>query len=404
MVVPSPKKKSAKLFILSLVIISVFFILFEVTLRIAEYQPHIQFQNMQLPYWVTKMGSAFIADYKNRLRILGKVNQDLYAYRPDPSLGYLLKPNYKRVVHGYSFGIPVDSMPPWTIIANRDGYRTGSYETQIRKGDIPEKSIFILGDSSSFGWGVDFEDTYGFVLTDIINRSLRPGEGSYQTINRSMPGFTTFDGMKAVRKMSGVKVGDRVLVSFGSNDHSLASMTDSQRAANLQSTSVKLHRELEQFLLFKMLKSFWVSARISFGDEIEHPVNRVPIDSYSKNLKIIFETIKSHGGEPVFISICNFKHYTSAAFELAGAIDIPFVDFVREVRPFLDQIPKRFPDKFMRYFDAYGEKMDEDGLYAVLFPDGCHPNAIGHRLLGEILFKILERKSGKVAKSGRKAG
>ena len=404
MVTPSPQKNFARLFTFSLIIIPIFFILFEVTLRVAEYQPYIQLQNTQLPYWVAKMDPTFIADYKNRLRILGKVNQDLYAYRPDLQLGYLLKPNYKRVVNGYSPEISVDNLPPWTLVADQDGYRTGSYETQIKKEGILEKSIFVLGDSSSFGWGIDFEDTYGFVFTDIINRSLKPGDGSYQTINRSMPGFTTFDGLKVVSQMSDIKAGDKVLVSFGSNDHASASITDHQRAANFQSTSEKLHRELEQFLLFKMLKSFWMSARISFVDETEHSVNRVSIDDYSKNLKIIFETIKNYEGEPVFVSICNFKHYTSAAFELTDATDIPFIDFVREVRPFLDQVPRRFPEKFMRYFDVYGEKMDEDELYAVLFPDGCHPNAIGHHLLGEVLFEVLERKSGKASKSGRKTG
>ena len=92
------------------------------------------------------------------------------------------------------------------------------------------------------------------------------------------------------------------------------------------------------------------------------------------------------------------------ALELTKSTGTPFIDFIKQVRPFFNEIPKRFPKIFMRYFDAYGEKMEENELYAVLFPDGCHPNAIGHRLLGEILFESLERKTGKTSEPGGKTG
>ena len=350
------------------------------------------------------MDSVFLNDYKHRLKTLGKVNQDLYAYRPDPIIGYALKPNYKREITGYSFMSPASNMPRWTLISGEDGYRVGSDKGEVKGNRLPEKSVFILGDSSSFGWGVDFENTYGFVFTDIINRSLKPGEASYRVVNRSMPGLSTFGGLKAVRQMNDIKPGDWVLVSLGSNDHAPASMTDHQRSINLQSTPEKIHKELERFLFFKMIRSFWISVRISFNDKSKRLVNRVSIDEYNKNLRNIFDVIRSHGGVPAFVNICNFKGYASVAIELSNATDTPFIDFIEQVRPFFNEIPSRFPKKFVRYFDAYGEKMEENELYAVLFPDGCHPNAIGHRLLGEVLFEVLERKPRKTAESGRKTG
>jgi len=400
----STKKNSAKLFVLSLTTVVVFFICLEVSLRVLGYQPHIYFQNIQLPYWISRVDPIFLNDYKHRLKTLGKVNQDLYAYRPDPIFGNLLKPNYKRKIAGYSSVFPVDNMPQWTLISGEDGFRVGSHEEQAKNKRFPGGSVFILGDSSSFGWGVDFENTYGFVFTDIINRSLKPGEASYRVVNRSMPGLSTFGGLKAVRQMNDIKPGDWVLISLGSNDHAPASITDLQRSVYLQSTSEKLRKELEKFLLYKMFRSAWVSFRVSFNHGIKLPVNRVSIDEYNKNLRNIFDTIGSHGGKPVFINICNFKKYASVALELTNSTGTPFIDFIKQVRPFFNEIPKRFPKIFMRYFDAYGEKMEENELYAVLFPDGCHPNAIGHRLLGEILFESLERKPGKTSEPGRKTG
>ena len=402
MIIFRPKKSFAKPFILSLTSVVVFFICLEVFLRVLGYQPHIQFRNMQLPYWISGMDSIFLDDYKNRLKILGKVNQDLYAYIPDPLLGYALKPNYKREITGYSFMSPASNMPRWTLISGENGYRVGSDKGEVKGNRLPEKSVFILGDSSSFGWGVDFEDTYGFVFTEIINRSLKPGDAPHRVVNRALPGLSTFGALKVLRQMNDIKLGDRVLVSLGSNDHAPASMTDHQRSINLQSTPEKIHKELERFLFFKMLRSFWISVRISFGDKSKRLVNRVSVDEYNQNLRNIIETIRRRGGEPAFINICNLKEYTSVALELTNTTDTPFVDFINQVRPFLSEIPRRFPKMFVRYFEAYGEEMEKNELYAILFPDGCHPNAIGHRFLGEVLFEALERKPWEIAESGRK--
>ena len=119
-------------------------------------------------------------------------------------------------------------------------------------------------------------------------------------------------------------------------------------------------------------------------------------------LQNIFNTIRKRGGKPSFINICNSDEYALVARELTKSNDIPYVDFITQVRPFFSNIPRRFPKQFIKYFDAYGRKIEENELLVVLFPDGCHPNAIGHRLLGEIVFKVLEQEPRKASKSGRK--
>ena len=63
----------------------------ELSLYIVGYNPYIKFQNMQIPYWVSKEDPVFLSDYKRRLKSLGKINHDLYAYSPNRIFGYLLK-------------------------------------------------------------------------------------------------------------------------------------------------------------------------------------------------------------------------------------------------------------------------------------------------------------------------
>lgn len=390
-------KKLFKLFTLSFTVIVIFFIFLEVALRFFEYTPRIQFQNMYLPYWISKVDSIYLDDYNERLKVLRELNQDLYAYRPDPMLGYTLKPNYRREITGYSSVFSVENMPEWVLISGEDGYRIGSHSKEIKNYE-EGGSIFILGDSSSFGWGVDFEETYGFVFTEILNRSLGPGNSLYRVINRSMPGLSTFSGFATVRGINEIKQGDRVLVSLGSNDQAPASISDYKKYINLQSTPEKIRTLLERFMFFKMLRSFWVSSNISFQDKAKSSVNRVSVEEYKNNLKNIFDIIRKRGGKPSFVNICNSNEYTLVARELTNVNSIPYVDFIKQVKPFFADIPRRFPKKFIQYFDAYGQKMDENELFVVLFPDGCHPNAIGHHLLGEILFKVLEQETRETSK------
>ena len=392
-------KNFIKTLILSLASIVIFFVFIETALRTFKYQPHIKFKDIQLPYWVSKTDSFFLDDYRNRLISIGKINQDIYAYQPNSLMGYVLKPNYKRKIEGYSWFSPVENMPGWTIISGEDGFRIGSHEASLKKDKLPGKSVFILGDSSSFGWGVDFKNTYGFVFTEIINRSLKPGDVLHHTINRSMPGLSTFNVLKAIRLMNDIKKDDWVLISLGSNDNTPALISDYQKSINFQSILEKLHRKSERFLFFKMIRSILVSNSIPFNNYSKSLVNRVSIYEYNMNLRSIIESINSYGGKPVLINICNLEEYSLMAHDLAIKTDTPFIDFVKQVKPLLSDIPKRFPQKFLQYFDAYGEKMEGNELYAILFPDGCHPNAIGHHLLGEVIFEALERKPGKIKES-----
>ena len=49
-----------------------------------------------------------------------------------------------------------------------------------------------------------------------------------------------------------------------------------------------------------------------------------------------------------------------------------------------------FPEKLVTYFDAYGKILEKETQLAFLFPDLCHPNAIGHGLMANIIFERLE--------------
>ena len=118
--------------------------------------------------------------------------------------------------------------------------------------------------------------------------------------------------------------------------------------------------------------------------------SRVSLEEYQKNLGVIFQEILQRGGKPHFISICNGWEYRDVAKQTAKSAHIPFYDFPDIFKPYLSKVHDLFPEKFVTYFEAYGKILEKETQLVFLFPDLCHPNAIGHGLMANALFEGLE--------------
>ncbi len=303
----------------------------------------------------------------------GFVNEDAYAYRPDLRYGYKLKPDISITVQNYSSSLVVDKLPPWTIVSNAEGFRVSSLEN---KKQAP-KTLYVLGDSSSFGWGVDYEKTYASLLVEKLNASR------FKLRNLSLPGFSSFQGKLLWQELEGIKNGDRVILSFGWNDSYPSLQTDRRQFAARNSLMGKISWNMRQILFFRWMRS-WRLPEPAFA--YKEGATRVPLTRYRENLAALIEGVLKKGAKPMLVSVCNFAGYRDAARQIAGDKKIPFFNFPSALKPFLSTVHDRFPDQFVTYFEAYGEYMEDNPMLAFLFPDRCHPNEIGHSLMAEVLF------------------
>lgn len=391
-----PKKNPFKNILFSLIAIVVFFASIEAGLLLSGYQPKIKLQKFDIPSWVADLDPVAVEEYKENVARRGFVNEDVYAYRPHPELNYLLKPNVRLQVKNYLSERYLDKLPPWTIVSGPGGFRVGGGGAEIAPEGVPLRTVHVLGDSSSFGWGVDFEETYGYVVEQELNRARGRDGLFYALENHSIPGFTSFQGRLLANRFlaEGVNPGDLVLVSFGYNDATPSSESDRKRFEKQNSSLGKLRWTLNRFLLYRILKSFFISrdwAGESPSPDTASP--RVSSEEYRENLRAIFDSVLRRGGDPVFISVCNYV-YSAAAQEVAETYNVPFVSFPEEWEPFLPQAPSLLPEKFRAYRDSYGNLMNEDEYLIFMFPDYCHPNAIGHRLIAEVVGQVLGREFG----------
>tara|TARA_B100000686_G_scaffold224342_1_gene231488 strand:- start:116 stop:1267 length:1152 start_codon:yes stop_codon:yes gene_type:complete len=373
--------KPFRSFIFATIIVLIFFVFLETVLRFSGFQPTIRFKQFALPAWMEELDPLVLAKYQSFVVEQGFVNEDAYAYKPDLRYGYLLKPDLKITVSNYSSAIFLDKLPPWKIESDSKGNRISTQGSSVNS--ISESmTIHVLGDSSSFGWGVNFEDSYPQQLIKILKDS--PDFSKAMVKNHSIPGFTSFQGKLLLKDKVEIEKNDIVLVSFGFNDSYTSKSSDRLRFEVRNTIPGKIIWFLNRLLILKGLRTLILSLpdlRIS-----ESKFTRVSLKEYQNNLGIIFKTILKEKGKPLFLNICNGQEYSNVAEKTAKTLKVPFLNVPKKFKQHLSQAHNIYPEKFVAYFEVYGELMEKETHLAFLFPDFCHPNAIGHRLIAEILF------------------
>ena len=376
--------KTLQPFLFSTFVVVIIFCFLEMILHFSGFQPFISYKKFIFPAWMEELDPLVLARYQRYVAEQGFVSEDIYAYRPDLRYGYLLKPNLQLTVLNYSSALFFDKLPPWTIASDAKGYRVSAQNPIV--GETEGHTLHVLGDSSSFGWGVDFEDSYPQQLAEKLKQL--PLTSSITVENYSTPGFTSYHGQLLLEDKVKIKNGDIVLVSFGSNDSYPSLKSDSVRFQARNTMVGKISWSLNRLMIMK-----WMRTLIHSLPEPRIPKtknSRVSLEEYQKNLGEIFQEILQRGGKPLFISVCNGGVYRDVAKQTAKSAHIPFYDFPEILKPYLSKVHDLFPEKFVTYFEAYGKILEKETQLVFLFPDLCHPNAIGHGLMANALFEGLE--------------
>ena len=157
------------------------------------------------------------------LAVIGEVAVRFITPKSEGKLGerlegsariYGLRPN-QRTVH---VGVPVE--------INAVGFRENDYPVERRPG---VKRIVVLGDSYTFGVGVDFEETFHKRL----ERSLKNTE----VLNFGVPGYNTTNELATLREVAARYKPDLVIVGYVLND---AEVTPPEGAVTEKKTEARL--------------------------------------------------------------------------------------------------------------------------------------------------------------------
>lgn len=129
------------------------------------------------------------------------------AHQFDPDLMWALKPNLKDIDQGFPFSGHVTT---WKVCTNELGLR-GPSPDQAHK----RLRVLALGDSRTFGMGVEDNKTWPAQVQQILDRDA---PGKYEVINAGVTGYTVMQGYNYLR-LRGLKLEpDVVMVTFGYNE------------------------------------------------------------------------------------------------------------------------------------------------------------------------------------------
>jgi lysophospholipase L1-like esterase len=260
--------------------------------------------------------------------------------------------------------------------------------------------VAALGDSSTFGWGVDPEYTY----EELLARRLTTKAARAEVFNLGMPGTTSRHGLGVLEHYAARLNPDVVIVSFGANDARLVPTPVADQLA-VDDTWLGGARwallELRSFQLLRRLIFTWydpfASARARIEGETRPLVKAVAVPEFVVNLRRIRGLAARMGAQTVFMSVCAPDDYTAPMRETAEVLRAPFVDVGRLFLEKVDAVKagQLYPAEAQFYKDLYGPAAMDSFWRYWLTTDGCHPNRVGHSLIADAVADAVRSTFGR---------
>lgn len=124
-------------------------------------------------------------------------------YVPNQDVGYVLATDFEGYIEREEFKS--------RISINDSGLR--GQAPAVNSDGVSR--ILVLGDSLSFGFGVEEDETFSVVLERCLNGI---GQGSYEVLNAGVPGYGTIDQLNFLRSRGAGLAPDLVILQFLSDN------------------------------------------------------------------------------------------------------------------------------------------------------------------------------------------
>lgn len=286
----------------------------------------------------------------------GVISEDHFLFVRDPYLFWRLKP------------VPNDEFHA----VNPQGFRGKEISFNKTKNTY---RIFCIGDSCTFGIAVKYYEAYPFFLENLLNRASQGTK--YEVINAGVPGYSSFQGLRHLERDILKYKPDLVIASFGWNDTMPAVFYTDKEQRTPPKVILVTDSFLRHFKVYLIIDDVLTNlvSRIRFFHikeaQAAKDVVRVPKEDFSDNLNKIYSLGRHNNFKVIFInqpSRCGRPHhYGDIMKEFSQQKGIPFLDI---------------EDKFL------AAKLSGNDL----FIDDNHTTAMGHWLIAEDIFRILEKE------------
>jgi len=335
------------------------------------------------------IGSVFfvliLAEGVTRLVMPNSVRLRL-MHQPDKRLGYRLVPNYEM---GYKTS-DFDSF----VKINSEGLR--DYEHQKDK-DPNTFRILVLGDSFTFGVGVNLEDSYSKVLESMLNQSYDSGgnKKKYEVINAGIEGFGTGQEYIYLEELGIRYKPDLVIVGLFSND--INDVMSEIPNSTFTKTWLKNHLYVLSYLrgLHKILLIRSKDVKTTFFQIYQEqypPEFKAAIQKTKEYLMKVHDFSYSNGAKTLILIVPSCFEIDRLEWDKKGF-----------GRLYSDDFFNKNMSKFSDIFTEFGKEKSvptltllptfrNSNIRPLYFTHDPHWTKEGHRLAAESIYNFLEEK------------
>jgi len=284
----------------------------------------------------------------------------------DPLLHQELEPGCNVVSDGYFV-----KLPEVHLKINSYGFR--DYEYAFNKENNTFR-IIALGDSHTFGWGVELNDSYPKILERMLNERLTPTSGiKYEVLNFGVPGYNTFEEVVFLKKL-GIKFNpDLIILQYGADD--IQNVTEFNQVVrriflNYTKQNSIAEDKIDQYIKVSLEKEAY---QIYF-EELKQK-------NFEEAWKVVRYSLEDLG------NITNQSNISVLVFTLYDENEWSFFNF-REQKKSLESIAKRYNWSTLfgimpKYFRKY------KWWDLILHPQDPHPSPLSYKLIAEEIYKKL---------------
>jgi lysophospholipase L1-like esterase len=273
------------------------------------------------------------------------------------------------------------------VRTNGQGYRAG---TDYRPKGAGGLRIACFGDSHTFGWGFDADDSFPARLEGFLSAAGRGAE----VLNFGQPGYSSLQGRRVVERAIERFDFDAAILAFGFNDRVKSAVPDAELVRHRRTLTGTAAWALRKLRIVRAVQSLVLPSGVS-APRVGNPSPRVSGPEYRANLEAMVKVLRSRGVSVVLLSVYN--GYRGVMQDLAGREKLPFVDADALADALgADMDRGQEPEARAAAESAFGKAFVKENPKYRLHADAAHYNAAVHariaRALAEALGGLLKKE------------
>jgi lysophospholipase L1-like esterase len=242
------------------------------------------------------------------------------------SSGFFLRPRPENCLQR---GALLEMEPRPNCVGELRGTKVRTNSLGLRGGEVRDDGstrILAIGDSCTWGWRVEQNESYPEVLQRLLDG--RYGRGKFQVINAGVAGYTSYRGLLYLRERGLALHPSIVIAGYGFNDASPGGDEEARLAENRMFLPLL---ELQDFLMAHSHFYGWARWTIAVHQShVLEPAFRVAPDRYRRNLSEIVRLSRDNGAKVLMLSFVTFENqrrYLHALSSVVSGLDVPLLSY-----------------------------------------------------------------------------